>query len=292
MLVDGDYSLKTIDYVGYKTILESYIPKTFGNNATIIRTKIEITSSDTNNQFVTKWINAYNRGNCDVFIDGVFDFSDTTPISSIYNQGLPIGKNNRYFFMAQSKIICNYGGTDTNIQNNFSIFHNHVSYGSFEMYGLNIECYNIRYCIHDECGHETRFDSYVHKYIGCNMVLDNTNHPQKDKYFHCIGGGLGYDGIIVIKDCYFNSVYVPSTNASDVQYHGNWGNTSDTQNGHCKLFVMGCYFEHTFSISAPNYETNKKYLMFNGNSCSSGLKYNDTSSTYWDIKQWNNEVRS
>ena len=78
----------------------------------------------------------------------------------------------------------------------------------------------------------------------------------------------------------------------DVQYHGNWANTSTTQNGHCKLFVIDCYFEHTFSISAPNYETNKKYLMFNGNSCSSGLKYNDTSSTYWDIKQWNNEVRS
>ena len=136
----------------------------------------------------------------------------------------------------------------------------------------------------------TRLSKYIHKYINCNIKIDNTNHPNGNTYFHCIGGGLGNNGTICIDSCEFNSVYTKPENISDVQYHGNWNETQ--VDGHSCIYIKNCYFAHTMSISSPNTESKKKYLMFTNNSISSDLHLNNTSEDYWEIRKWNNEIRT
>lgn len=231
---------------------------------------------------------AFSKENCDVYIeDGIYDLSSS--IGTI-GQGIHIGKNNKYYFSSNSKVICNYTGNDTTIQDENSIFASFQGYGDFEIYNLTAEASNIRYIIHDDNG-GTSEKPNRHIFNGCNLKLDNTNHPNKDTYYHCIGGGLGVDSYIELNSCIMNSVYVPSGKA-DAQYHGNTGNNETAQGGKSNLIVKNCYFTHTFSVQNPNNETQKKQLIFSGNSVSYDLLLVNTSTDYWEIYKWNNEIRN
>ena len=231
---------------------------------------------------------AANQGNCDVYIeDGTYDVS--SQIGSI-GTGLVLGKNNKYFFSSNSKVVCNYTGDDETILTENSIFKSNMNDGDFELHNLTAEASRIRYIVHDENGSEQAQHISRHIYYGCKFTFDNTNNPYKDTYFHCIGGGLGSATEIVIDSCIFNSVYVPNGKA-DAQYHGNWASTTAAQNGKANLIVKNSYFAHTFSISSPNIETQKKQLIFSGNSVAYDLYYNATSDAYWDVYKWNNEIR-
>ena len=263
------------------------------------RTKIEIGVGKEYTTLYEGMIEAFNRGNCDVYIGtGTYDLiSEDVPTKSI--QGISLGKNCRYYFSSGSKVVCHYTGDNEDIQTNFSCFASFADYGDFEMYNCTIEASKIRYCVHDDNGSETDVTPYRHVFNGCNMTIDNENSVYET--YHCIGGGLGAYGNVVIQNCYFNSVNSSAGESAingDVSYHGNWANTTATQQGKSNLIVTNNYFEHNFTISSPNTETAKKYLLHTGNSykantnLTDGVYFNNTSTDYWDIKSWNNTPRS
>lgn len=283
---------KNIQQVSFYPILNKNIYK----NGLIIpskyleneREKVYIGANEEFTTIMDGFNYAYSKGSCDVYIcEGVYEIPQS--VIESYYLGIDIGNNNRYYFSSKAKIIANYQGTNVDVQSEFSIFYNEG--GNFEMYNLTAEASNIRYIIHDECGgsYLENTSAYTHKYINCNMTLDNTNALTTD-YYHCIGGGLGKNGEIVIENCYFNSVKVDSNNQSDVSYHGNWDNTRT--DGHAKIFITNSYFEHTLALSSPNTETQKKYVLFTGNSIKSDIILNSTTTDYWDIKKWNNDIRN
>lgn len=248
---------------------------------------------------------AFNTGDCDVFInDGVYDLITEGTISR-FAEGIPLGHNCKYYFSSNSKVICHYTGASASVMENFSCFKtgNGSSYGDhFELHNCTIEASKIRYCLHDEGGSESTSKAYTHIYEGCNFKIDNYENPIKQgEFYHCIGGGLGNSASIVIRDCHFNSLrkYSQATDPivhADVSYHGNWASTASAQAGKSNIKITNTYFEHAFQASAPNTETQKKYLLFANNSFNSnetvnGIYYNLTSTAHWDIDAWNNYNR-
>ena len=254
-----------------------------------IREKVIIKPNGVFNDIVDGFNYAFLAGNCDVYIDGVWELNDylnkVTP-----NAGIRIGNNNHYFFASGSKITFTYPGSDTSISNVVSAFISQRGFGDFEMYNATIECNNVRYCVHDDNGGVSSSNlpliSYTHKYINCNMKLTRPNTPANT---HCIGAGIGEDGYVVIDGCLFNSV---NSQNGDVSFHGNWNFNSYSIAGKFNMFITNCYFEHTLQLVSPDPESTPKNLLFTNNSISENIIFNDTDTTKWNVKQWNNEIRS
>lgn len=93
--------------------------------------------------------------------------------------------------------------------------------------GMNIECSNCLYCIHDESYGDY---TYTHKFINCVMSMTQEHN---DGTVQCIGGGLGRFCRIEIVGGSYNST-TPGWDLDDakkvaVSYH-NGVNNSDNQN--------------------------------------------------------------
>ena len=110
--------------------------------------------------------------------------------------------------------------------------------------GLEIECTNCRYCIHDEMWDIPTY--YHHEYK--NLIL---KHNSKDSSIllapQCIGGGLGNVGRIDIENC-----VCASEHANDVNYHGN----VDGQTGNCIVYVKDSVFKTTVVTGSVRDYTN------------------------------------
>lgn len=253
-----------------------------------VREKVIIKPDGVFDDIVDGFNYAYLTGNCDVYIEGVWELNDylnkITP-----NAGIRIGNNNHYFFASGSKITFTYTGSDTNVSNVVSAFISQRGFGDFEMYNATIDCNNVRYCVHDDNGGVSSSNlpliSYTHKYINCNMKLTRPNTPENT---HCIGAGIGEDGYVVIDGCLFNSV---NSQNGDVSFHGNWNFNSYSIAGKFNMFITNCYFEHTLQLASPDPESTPKNLLFANNSISESIIFNNTNATKWNIKQWNNEIR-
>lgn len=104
--------------------------------------------------------------------------------------------------------------------------------------GMNIECSNCLYCVHDESYGDY---TYTHKFINCNMKY-TTQHS--DGVRQCIGGGLGRFCTIIID----GGVYESDTSSFDSQgenelvisYH-NGVNNSDNKS---VIYVKDLYLKH------------------------------------------------
>lgn len=111
-----------------------------------------------------------------------------------------------------------YNGNNNYVLENVAMFC--PGNGDFTIEGGTLIAKNSRYIIHDEKGSHT--DRYTHKFERINMYCDNRNNPFGFK--QCIGGGLGVNGDIVIKDCFFKSEFNGNeTNKVAVSYHNTWG---------------------------------------------------------------------
>ena len=252
------------------------------------RTKLVV--ENMSNLIAVTYYTYFIEGNCDIIIkSGTYDVATYVGnIVQVYNSyvGMLIGKGNKYYFEPNTKLICNYTGSNENINKDFSVFTSYIGSGDFELINCNIEASRIRYCIHDECGSETTSNSYEHKYINCDLYLDNTNNPYFANYKFALGGGLGNSGIIILDKCIFKSKNV----SVDVSYHGNYGTSDISTSGKSEIYVTNCYFEHGMQLALPNPETNKKKIIYTNNSSSNDLKTTGVES-YWDIYKWNNEIR-
>ena len=195
---------------------------------------------------------------------------------------------NRVHVICSSKayIKCLYSGSDANVINYLSAF-NAGKYG-FILENADIEVANVRYCVHDERNAET--DHYDNYYINCRMK--NTNNTSGSRS-QCIGGGLGYDGHVVIDGCTFENPL--RENYGIVSYHNAHGAATDSRS---LIEVKGSYFygKNTFRAGYYGNTTKITQCLVHGNSMGAEpyMTQEDQSFTNvnMEIVAWNNEIRS
>lgn len=167
--------------------------------------------------FATQFNNAHvivNDGIYDIIAEyqnkyGSNFFSSYTGASE--NVGVVLKNNVVVEFSPNAKIVCNYTGTNTNVQHKFSPLNSGEK--GFTLINAVVESTNVRYSVHDERGSSTEF--YRNTYKNCYFRHDKSNGAG---YFQCIGGGLGKSGAIEIDGCRFESV---TTTGTVVSWHNN-----------------------------------------------------------------------
>lgn len=205
---------------------------------------------------------------------------------SATKQGIVL--KNRVHVICSSKayIKCLYSGSDANVINYLSAF-NAGKYG-FTLENADIEVANVRYCVHDERNAET--DHYDNYYINCRMK--NTNQTAGSRS-QCIGGGLGYDGHIVIDGCTFENPR--RENYGIVSYHNAHGTATDSRS---LIEVKGSYFygKNTFRAGYYGNTTAITQCLVHGNSMGAEpyMTQEDASFTNvnMEIIAWGNEIRN
>lgn len=207
-------------------------------------------------------------------------------------RGLGIGNNMTIIFDSTAKLVFNYSGDNENVVENFSPLNALPS--NYKLYGVNIDCKNVRYAIHDD-PINGKSNPWKHIYKNCNLNVDNSNSPKT--FRACIGGGLGQQSTIIIKDCVFNSVGVD--NLPDNNIHRKIVSYHNCINNNSKSYVVmsGNYFVNgTCGGSYYGPSTLITNMVINNNSVSKTPPYiSQETSQYTNINvvmnSWNNEVR-
>ena len=143
---------------------------------------------------------AYSTGDVKIVVrKGFYDITSEINLESA-GSGPKIGNNTTLYCEQGTIISCEYNGTSESVKTNFSPFN--AGNGDYILENVVVRCKNVRYCIHDELASISQ--PYVHKYINCDMWLDNSENlwdaPQ------CIGGGLGQKAYIVIDGGIYDSL--------------------------------------------------------------------------------------
>ena len=231
--------------------------------------------------------------------DITYDFSNG--INGEYND-IQLGNDITIEGGRNSKIYCNYTGGVSTVENNYSIFHKKVGAGGFTLRGLNFECYNIRYCVHDE--DDTADEIYHNNYINCDMYKNDlgksSGNAERMWYCQCIGGGLGKSGDILIEGCKLISKNdlesADPSEVTEVSYH-NYGGTSNDTKGSSHITMVGNYFEHTARVTYYGSQTAVSTALISNNSCGSRLPFirgetNTETIVNMELLSWNNFLRS
>ena len=189
-------------------------------------------------------------------------------------------------FSSGAKIVCHNSEGNLLSREWFSPFNSGI-YG-FRIDGLNIECSNVRYCIHDERNQEG--DSYYNHYASCSMHLNNANSGLS--FRSCIGGGLGKYGNIIVESCRFKS-----EDLGEGRSIVNWHNTGADE-GKSVIVVKNNYFYGKSSIYIHYYGTSKDISTMIATDNSFGIapfpvaSEGGASVVNVELLAWNNEIRS
>ena len=218
----------------------------------------------------------------------ILDELGATRLASLSSSYGGIVLKNRVHVICSSKayIKCLYTGDDANLINYLSAF-NSGPFG-FTLENADIEVANIRYCVHDERNAET--DHYDNNYINCRMK--NTNQTPGSRS-QCIGGGLGYDGHVIIDGCTFENPL--RDNYGIVSYHNAHGLATDSRS---LIEVKGCYFYGTNTFRAGYYGNSivVTQCLVHGNSMGAepyvAQEDPNYSNVNMEIIKWNNEIRT
>jgi hypothetical protein len=268
--------------------------RSFYGNA-LIRKTVIINKTDTDIEILTKFINCFNEGNCDIYFESstyVFSECYTYMVEQLgwhWTLEFPIGNNCRYFFNG-SKIISNPPSTPLPANESRNIFGVKASAQTFELYDGVFINNGGTYCVHDEANTDTGYYKHIYK----NIYMEYNETEDSTYISKCIGGGAGCNGLILIEECAFvtnedNTIpdkgYVSLDN--NVTWHGSNNNTEDE---YMKWFVNGCYFSKGFRVSKPVVEKNSYYYcQFANNSVLSSSNIIIES----DIRfLFNNEIRN
>lgn len=205
-------------------------------------------------------------------------------------KGIVLNNRIKIIFSSNSKVTCNYAGSNTGVMKYFSPF-NAGKYG-FELIGLNLECSNVRYGIHDERyngGDNANADDYTNIYRYCSIKVDNRN-SQGLGTNQCIGGGLGYQGNIIIEGCYFESQV---SNDSIVSYHNH-----AKANSKSKIVASNNYIAGTngFRFSWNGASTLITDIFLSGNSVGKATvvsaETQDATINNINVTEWNTNLRN
>ena len=151
-------------------------------------------------------------------------------------RGIYVGGGTHLIFSPNSEVTFNYPSSGNKyIHSLFSPFNSYP--GGFIIENMNLKCSNCRYCIHDERGYAT--DVYYNTYKNLNLYIDNRNNPDWASKT-CIGGGLGKNGVIEIRDSIFES---EGATGDIVAYHN-----SLLADAKSRITITGCYFKNATTI--------------------------------------------
>lgn len=212
--------------------------------------------------------------------------------------GMYLGFGNTIEFSTNAFVKCLYNGSNSLVMERFSPFNassteNNDKQG-FMVIGLNIDCKNVRYCVHDECAGTTKYRH--HQYINCTMHIDNTQSQYANLYVQCIGGGLGKQCRIDVIGGYYKSETADATRGA-ISYH-NASGSGATADAKSEINVDGVYFDGNGSISFGYYGASTLITNCYVRNCSMSAAPNvhaeTESSTVvnMQLKAWNNEIRS
>lgn len=207
----------------------------------------------------------------------------TDYIVSSVNRGLVLKNRVKVICASDSKITCNYTGSDSDTITWLSAFN--AGPLGFTLENATIESSKCRYSVHDE--RNTDSDSYNNYYINCRMTHDNSNGG----YNQCIGGGLGLDGHIIIDGCIFDN---PVRNNYQIVYYHN-----SAESGKSFVEVKGSYFKGTNTLGFQWYgsspATQKSTLFAHGNSLGSAIQHTGAGGATienTEVISFNNEIRA
>lgn len=248
-----------------------------------------------------QYVNSHPQFQYTVYVgEGEYNLiTELTAIDPDYFDGTHYGLalNNRahYIFSSNSKVVCNYTGDNTNVKNLFSPFNakGGGKHTGFTLENLTLEASNVRYCIHDETNGQN--GQYKNEYLNCRFKIDNTNNQYG--YPQCIGGGLGHNSEIIIKNCYFETADTTSALAELVTYHN--ANTSAASSYRSNVVIDACYFAGDNTSCRCSYCGNtavKSRMMVSNCSMAKQPRVIEevASSPYVNMEliKWNNEIRN
>lgn len=208
--------------------------------------------------------------------------------SSDDRAGIQLGNGMHLVFSSQAKVVCHYTGDNNNVDRYFSPFNS--KNGSFVLENATIEASRVRYCVHDE--HTTNTNRYTSEYKNCHMTIDNTASAVWTNA-QCIGGGLGTNGEIIVKDCYFYGEG-STQNQGVVSYHN-----CSTAGSKSRIIVEGCYFDGAnstvrFGYYGTSTEITECFVHGNSFSVDPLVRAENASASVVNMKMYayNNEIRA
>lgn len=209
------------------------------------------------------------------------------------NRGLYLKNNIHVICSSETLITWKYTGTTENVIKWGCAF-NSGEHG-FTLENARIETSKCRYTIHDE--RDVATDVYKNTYINCNFKQDNSTGGTRQ----CIGGGLGKDGHIIIRDCIFESV---TANTSDVNswivsYHNTW----NVDGGRSLIDISGCYLKGhgTFHFGWFGNSTEMTPIICSNNSIGHSIYFEQETTepqsvaidiVNMELYEWNNVIRT
>ena len=228
-------------------------------------------------------------------IIGEFGATYMAAVDSSHNWGMEL-KNRVHLIGSARTVIKAFNVEEGN--NNFSNIKTYFSVFNAGKYGFTIENLtiiddSIRYSVHDDLGTAGN-TPYHNRYLNCSMTHTNGMYPD------CIGAGIGEDGYIEIRGCYFDGDTTRSGNPVTryVYWHGNNNSSVTTAKG--RIFLTDNYFCKTgaFHLMRYGYSTTKTIAYMSNNSFGSeptimnppnpDTHYEDN----MEMVKWNNTVRS
>ena len=225
------------------------------------RTRVDILTTDTQVEILTKMLNAYDEGNCDVhFQTGTYTFDDVyiymrDTLGWTWTMELPIGSGNRYYFHGSTLISNAPSSTYETSRMVLGCKAGVNGKPDFELHDGIIINNGGTYCVHDECLRTT--NAYRHAYY--NMRMYYNTGAATENISKCIGGGAGTKGLIIIKDCVFQNDYTGATDS--ISWHG----LDSTPNTDMAFFVENCYLNKRLRISGAFKSGDKIFVKYFGN---------------------------
>lgn len=178
-------------------------------------------------------------------------------------------------FDAAAKVVCNYTGSNSDVEQSFSPFN--PGCGSY-IKNLYMEYDNVRYAVHDDFAGDA---SGSNIYEGCTFI-------GTPNFSAVIGGGCGRHCTYIVKDCIF--IVGGGVNKNCVSYH-NSNNFADAKshiivsgcngNGSCAFYWYGTTTEITYCVVSNN---KFKYI-----SCSPH-SFTPNTNVNMELIDWNNVV--
>lgn len=214
-------------------------------------------------EFVERYENAIvdvMPGTYDLITEFGNDYFSSMSSSSSEMSGLKIGRGITVNFMPGSKVKCDYTGDNEYARSRFSPF-NFSGGKGYTLIGLDLECSNVRYAIHDEANNSDV--PYRNQYIDCRIIKDNSENTDWRNPL-VIGGGLGVHGHVDIVRCYFKGIEISGIpSGKSVNYHN-----ASSENAKSILYVEGCYFDSPYTVGLSYYGSSQEITRMQVNGCS------------------------
>lgn len=210
----------------------------------------------------------------------VDNLADNTSGINNFQYGIRI-HDRKVVFEAGSHLVCDWTGKTVNATHRFCALRIEPN---AELIGLDLDCTNTFYCIHDDYG-TTDNSPFTIKYKNCRVIGHNIYNA------NCIGGGCHKYSRHILDNCYFDN-NVDSSDlvlSADVRYHNT--NTADAEP---EVYVSNCYFSNNMNLTYYGTQTTKMRAYVNNCFAPKGINKRAESSSMnvdnVELYTWNNQT--